>query len=131
MADDQVTRQYPPGCRRYGVIRNLAGQQWNGSAWESFGSGVNGTVMDLAVFRDDLFIGGDFTRAGGVPVEDLARWDGEEWTAVRDVPFNEISALTTFGSHHRESEPGRCGQLLGPDSARYLIAAARNSLNCG
>jgi hypothetical protein len=72
---------------------------WNGSAWESLGSGVNGTVMDLAVFREDLFIGGDFTRAGGVPVENLARWDGEEWTAVRNVPFDEITALTTFGSH--------------------------------
>jgi ribosomal protein L27 len=48
------------------------------------GSGVTGTyyqrVSALAVGPDgSLYAGGDFTTAGGVPTNYIARWDGSQW----------------------------------------------------
>jgi hypothetical protein len=68
--------------------------RWNGSAWSALdgpsGVGVGGedypTVWSLEVYRDwfgpALYVGGAFDTAGGVPVENLAIWNGSEWAAV-------------------------------------------------
>lgn len=48
--------------------------KWNGSTWERLGSGVNGVVRALAVQGNNLWVGGDFTTAGGHPSAYLARW---------------------------------------------------------
>jgi len=54
---------------------------WTGSAWADVGGGVTGgsggtggNVDALHVFGDALYAGGDFTRAGGIPVHNIARW---------------------------------------------------------
>jgi hypothetical protein len=52
--------------------------------------GTNGVVHCMAVFDEDgpggnppsLFIGGRFDTAGGVTVNNIARWNGTEWSAV-------------------------------------------------
>ncbi|MFH1748507.1 MAG: hypothetical protein ABIG44_15845 [Planctomycetota bacterium] len=48
--------------------------------------GVSGMVMNMAVFDDGggpaLYVGGDFTAAGFNHANGIARWDGEEWSAV-------------------------------------------------
>jgi hypothetical protein len=62
----------------------------------------------LAVFDDGsgaaLFVGGDFSRAGGKPTHGIARWDGKNWSAlgdgleVRDGTL-EVFAMTVFDDH--------------------------------
>jgi hypothetical protein len=47
--------------------------KWNGSAWSALGSGVNNTVFALAVSGTDLYVGGQFTLAGGKVSAYLAR----------------------------------------------------------
>ena len=56
--------------------------------WGSLGSGIGGGdlygpgVFALAVVGTNLYVGGDFTAAGGVPVNNIAKWDGSAWSAL-------------------------------------------------
>jgi hypothetical protein len=65
-------------------ISNVA--SWNGSGWDSLGSGTNGAVYALAVDIDsgDLFAAGSFDSVAGEPAR-IARWDGSAWYGV-DFP---------------------------------------------
>ena len=47
------------------------------SSWHPLGDGVDGGVAALAVGPGGaLYAGGDFTAAGGVTANRVARWDG-------------------------------------------------------
>lgn len=69
--------------------KNISGiMQWNGSAWDSLGSGLSGNIVggppvmyphDMCVFGTDLIVAGNFLEAGGVTVNGIARWDGTQW----------------------------------------------------
>ena len=69
-----------PPPQSVGLVR------WDGTTATFPGGGVNGTVHALAVFDDGsgpaLYAGGLFTQAGGVTTNDIARWDGQTWSAV-------------------------------------------------
>jgi hypothetical protein len=66
----------------------------------SFPSGVRA----LAVFDDGngpaLHVGGDFTRAGGITANSIAKWDGATWSevggGVGGFAGNYVSALAVF-----------------------------------
>src|ERR1043166_10214536 len=45
-------------------------------------SGVDGTVNAFAVIGNDLYVGGQFEKAGDLVVNGLARWDGTNWYSV-------------------------------------------------
>ena len=48
--------------------------------------GVNGQILDMVAHDDGsgpaLYVGGNISSAGGVPVQSVARWDGNTWSAV-------------------------------------------------
>lgn len=53
--------------------------EWNGTQWKTLGTGVTSArpwvgVYGLAVRGRDLYVGGDFTSAGGKPADNLALW---------------------------------------------------------
>ncbi len=56
------------------------------------GNGFNGNVLAMAMFQGDLYVGGSFTQAGGVTLNNLARWDGQSWSAVGNGSGNGVSA---------------------------------------
>lgn len=63
------------------AIQNGAG------AWDDrFGYvGVEGRVTAVAEAPNgDLYVGGDFTKAGGMAANRIARWDGRSWHALGD-----------------------------------------------
>jgi len=77
--------------------------KWDGTSWSALGSGISGGsgfVDAFAVYDDGsgpaLFVGGSFTSAGGVPANNVARWDGSAWTALASGSACAISTLTTF-----------------------------------
>ncbi len=53
---------------------------WNGVRWQIMGTGpgilngVNGIVNAIAVDGEIIFVGGQFTNAGGTPVQNIARY---------------------------------------------------------
>ncbi len=58
--------------------------RWDGSQWHPLGAGVSGPVSayyvtSLLSASGDLFVGGEFTEAGGTPASGIAVWDGATW----------------------------------------------------
>ncbi|MGA2555545.1 MAG: hypothetical protein ABSG04_04650, partial [Verrucomicrobiota bacterium] len=83
-------------------VANVA--KWNGSAWSALGSGIvrsgyNSTVYALAVSGTNLYAGGWFTMAGGVPANYIAKWDGSVWLALGSGMDNEVDALAVSGTN--------------------------------
>ena len=61
--------------------------KWNGTVWSSLGTGigngVNGGVYALAVAGSgELYVGGNFTQAGGVVANNVAKWNGTVWSSL-------------------------------------------------
>ena len=55
------------------AANNIA--RWNGTRWESLGSGTNSWVSSLLVDDNgNLFVGGGFSQAGGKVSRNLAIW---------------------------------------------------------
>jgi trimeric autotransporter adhesin len=62
---------------------------WDGTAWHTLGSGI-GTgnpydyqyVYGVACSGHGLAAGGRFELAGGAPANNIAHWDGEQWTPL-------------------------------------------------
>jgi len=50
--------------------------------WQSLAGGTNGIVYATASYNGELIIGGDFTVAGGVTVNHIARWNGTSWQSL-------------------------------------------------
>jgi hypothetical protein len=62
------------------------------SAWQSLGSGVNGSVYDLEQLASGaVVVAGDFTTAGGSPAENLAYYQAGAWSGV--VPGTDAEIL--------------------------------------
>ncbi|MFN3240802.1 MAG: hypothetical protein ACE37K_04740 [Planctomycetota bacterium] len=66
--------------------------RWNGNAWTALGSGVarepftyGPLVSSLCTLPSgDVFVAGQFARAGGLDVTDAAIWDGAQWLRTND-----------------------------------------------
>jgi hypothetical protein len=93
---------------------------WNGNAWagdapcdlewSDVGGGTDGIVYALAEFDPPgdgpglgaaLIAGGNFTMAGGVAANRIAKWDGQQWSPLSEgVAFGggggTVRALTVF-----------------------------------
>jgi len=60
---------------------------WDGSAWSALGDGMGvddcPLVAALAVDANgNLYAGGGFSTAGGIPASNIARWDGSIWSPL-------------------------------------------------
>jgi hypothetical protein len=74
--------------------------RWDGTTWSPLPGivtdGVDGPVSIMTVWDDGhgpgLFVGGEFVCAGGVAVNNIARWDGAGW-----LPLSGPAAIGTNG----------------------------------
>jgi hypothetical protein len=90
------------------TVNNIA--KWNGTSWSALGTGTNGQIRALAVYTDPiagpgLYAAGTFTTAGGMSVNNIARWNGATWSSVAFPPgvpgagFNDrVSTLAVFNN---------------------------------
>jgi hypothetical protein len=63
------------------------------------GSGVDSLVMSLAVDGSNVYVGGIFSSAGGVPnTLRIAKWDGSAWSALGTGAANQVNALLVVGT---------------------------------
>jgi hypothetical protein len=83
---------------------------WNGSSWSALGSGIGkdtsdsrwGVVYALAVFNGELYAGGIFDTAGGVLVNNIAKWNGSTWSVagsgilMNSFAEQTVSALAAY-----------------------------------
>jgi hypothetical protein len=60
---------------------------------------MNDFVEALAVSGSDLYAGGNFSTAGGVVANSLAKWDGNSWSTVGGAGFGvDVDAMVVSGS---------------------------------
>jgi hypothetical protein len=86
---------------------------WDGSAWSAVGSDgsgggvIDGRVLALAASGGNLYVGGSFDDAAGIPEADgVVKWDGSTWSALGSngsgdgplAPYGSVNALTISGS---------------------------------
>lgn len=64
---------------------------YTGNSWAPLGSGLTGFIPNtyslvaphgMLVWNGDLYVAGNFLRAGDVVVNGVARWDGSQWHAL-------------------------------------------------
>jgi trimeric autotransporter adhesin len=82
--------------------------RWDGKEWSALGTGLYNTKPNqpilaraLIAFDDGsgpaLYVGGNFTEAGGIPALNMARWDGREWFPVGEgMGGTEVRALAVY-----------------------------------
>ena len=80
--------------------------KWDGQTWSPLGSGTSDEPSVMRVFDDGsgggpaLYAGGWFSTAGGLPVNYIAKWDGEAWSALAggmsEGPYTVVYALAVF-----------------------------------
>jgi len=84
------------------VANNIA--RWDGSSWSALGSGVgdpsNYDQISALALSDtgELFVGGSFSKAGGVSAYNLAKWDGRNWSALGGELSGPVLAVSVRGS---------------------------------
>src|SRR5712692_4457734 len=81
-----------------GIVRPALAQSCQGPA---LGNGTDGPVSALTVVDDGtdgqaLYAGGLFTMAGGVPANNIAKWDGTQWYPLSSGMNDLVRALTVF-----------------------------------
>lgn len=71
--------------------------------WAPIGDGIPARIRALAVLPNgDLVAGGSFTIVGGMPANNIARWDGTAWLPlgagldVVDFPFEAVTSLVVM-----------------------------------
>lgn len=82
--------------------------RWNGTTWNALGPGLSGgggipsnPVRALAFVGTQLYAGGDFAQAGGLPVNRIASWDGNAWSALGSGVSGgspRVTALAAMGT---------------------------------
>ncbi len=71
---------------------------WRDGAWRPLDAENPGHVHAVSISGSDLFIGGSFTAIGGVPANNIARWDGNGWRALGDGIDGPVYALAEAGT---------------------------------
>jgi hypothetical protein len=86
------------------AANNIAAYNTSTLLWSALGGGIGGDTPLVNALAVDalgkLYAAGTFTTAGGVTVNNIAKWDGESWTALGDGLNNTVNALTvdSFGN---------------------------------
>lgn len=108
---------YAGGSFRKTLTNQLLGNiaRMENGVWQQFGGGAGvpvgllSEVLSLASFDDGsgpaLYALGSFTDAGGIPVVNAARWDGQSWSSVGAVGWAPRAATALPG--------GTSGLLVG------------------
>jgi hypothetical protein len=67
--------------------------RWNGQSWIKVGGGIpNGGLGEaggMVIYKDELYVGGIFTKASGAPGNNIARWNGQRWDGLGEGIGND------------------------------------------
>ena len=79
--------------------------RWDGSNWNALGSGISGSYNNLSLSphaikatSDGVYIAGAFVNAGGVTVNNIGLWDGNNWNAMGYGTDGSVLGLDAIGS---------------------------------
>lgn len=79
------------------VAGNLAIYDPATSLWSTLGAGIDGYVYALATSPSgELFVGGEFTSAGGVAAHRIARWAGGSFSGLGSGVHSTVRAIAVL-----------------------------------
>jgi hypothetical protein len=88
--------------------KNVA--KWDGSDWSAIGSGLSSSDIThqdsrviyavAAASGGIVYAGGYFDASGTVPLQNIARWDGTDWSSVHGGINGIVSVLALDDSEH-------------------------------
>ncbi|HKR03520.1 MAG TPA: T9SS type A sorting domain-containing protein [Bacteroidia bacterium] len=70
--------------------------KWNGTTWDSLGSGMDQDVYSLAIYNGELYAAGQFLSAGGNNCNHVAKWDGAAWQPVGTGMNGDVGYLHVY-----------------------------------
>jgi hypothetical protein len=73
-------------------------QKVNSVTWSALGSGMNNSVYAIVVNGSDVYVGGNFTTAGGNSANRIAKWNGGAWSAMGSGMNSNVNAIAMSGS---------------------------------
>ncbi len=87
--------------------------------WTSYGTGLNGTVLAIAETGNDVYVGGEFTTAGGQSANRIAKWDKltESWLALGTGLNGRVRSIVVVGD---DVYVGGDFTQAGGNSAQYV-----------
>ncbi|TAL58673.1 MAG: hypothetical protein EPN85_11065 [Bacteroidetes bacterium] len=94
----------------YVAFRDMKGKNvmkiasWNGKKWSELGSGFRRSENDsvvintMIIYKDELYVGGNFYTANGYSSQCMAKWNGKEWIPVggNATLSGEVNALAVY-----------------------------------
>ena len=77
---------------------NLTNATWSALFGGLGGNGLDGDVNTIVISGTDTYVGGDFTRAGPIAANYIARWNGSSWSALGAGVDFHVLALALQGN---------------------------------
>jgi hypothetical protein len=111
------------------VVNGIA--RWDGSNWFTLGTGLTGTFTPSSVpttaraltfVQSTLYVGGNFTNAGGIPAKGLARWNGTSWSGFGDADATVRALAYDFQAVWVGGNFTNIAGLTSPGLAMYIPA---------
>ena len=104
--------------------------KWNGNSWTSLGNGLSGGNLSyaptayglVADSQGKLYVGGDFSAAGGKAANRIARWNGSDWSALGNAGGNGMTnpVIALKADHDGNLYAGGMFIAAGDVSARQI-----------
>ncbi|HLG35405.1 MAG TPA: T9SS type A sorting domain-containing protein [Bacteroidia bacterium] len=99
---------------------------WDGTAWDTLGSGVSPVVEAILTFmryNNKLYAGGAFRNIAGMPANGLATWDGVQWDTVPGIPQwpNPVVSIYSFLEINNELYVGGIFDTIGGMYSRGIV----------
>ena len=110
------------------VANNIAHLDPATGIWTPLGSdggnGVNDIVINMVMYRGELFVYGGFDRAnlggsGEVELSRYATWDGSRWAGVDDPGLSQLEQIRAFRVWNDLLYIGGYFQFIGPEGTEH------------
>lgn len=77
--------------------------RWNGIRWDDLSGGVQflnpnytAYIEDMAIFDNELYVVGNFQKAGSLSASNIAKWDGNSWCTLNSQFDSEITSIAFY-----------------------------------